>query len=355
MTNPYNPLYGRNLVTFSTAGAFDPRFYGFDSYDAFTTDAHQDAQPVHGNTDTFLDVQSTYFNQDAGAPLNEDAALTQFANLGLTATDIVQTVVGPEADFPALLIDAGAGNDTVTVDQTVQKTVWVDGGDGNDTITIQPSLAFLPDATDQPGQRNDAKLPDPANGIAGAYSFGTLTASHAFTGLTIDSNRTDKPDTDWYQFSLASALAPGDMLDVVAGHDLNNLGLHADDLDQRHRRPIQFDDRQHPCRWRRSRRQGCRLLPPRGDDGTTATPSGIPTDYRLDFLLAAGADAAEPNNTAATAYPLTGIQTARPGDRADALRPATRIGTFLASGGITGRRHARPADSQRARSRGDLS
>src|SRR5262249_37146352 len=36
-------------------------------------------------------------------------------------------------------------------------------------------------------------------------------------------------------------------------------------------------------------------------------PSGIPVDYRLDFLLAAGADAAEPNDTPAAAYAITGI------------------------------------------------
>ena len=105
--------------------------------------------------------------------------------MSVSATDIAARILGPEADFLAMIIDALEGNDSITVGETVQKTVWIDAGPGDDLVRIEPQLAFLPDATDPFGNRNDVigSVSDPAK----AYNFGTIGGSHVFTHLTIDS------------------------------------------------------------------------------------------------------------------------------------------------------------------------
>ena len=64
VTNPYNPLYGRHLVTFATAGSFDPRFNGFDSFTAF--DRNND--PIHDSQDRVLDIEALLLNRSTGLP-----------------------------------------------------------------------------------------------------------------------------------------------------------------------------------------------------------------------------------------------------------------------------------------------
>src|SRR5262245_4923288 len=48
------------------------------------------------------------------------------------------TVIGTAAvsDVKAIVVNAGAGDDTVTVDSAITQRLFVSGGDGNDTITV---------------------------------------------------------------------------------------------------------------------------------------------------------------------------------------------------------------------------
>ena len=185
VTNPYNPLFGRHQVTFQTNGSFDPRFNGFDSFGAF--DKSDNRVSTHSASDVNYDVQNVILDPVTGLPRSSDAEYSTFQAFGLSTTDIVNRVFGAEPSFDAIIIDALGGNDSITVGQTVQKTVWVDGGAGDDTIRIQPALAFLPDATDPvtyqmvngvPVRGNDAQ--------ATAYNFGPIADNRVFRGLTID-------------------------------------------------------------------------------------------------------------------------------------------------------------------------
>ena len=50
----------------------------------------------------------------------------------------IQSILPPQGEFDAILIDAGAGDDRIIINGTVQKPVWGNGGAGNDTITVDP-------------------------------------------------------------------------------------------------------------------------------------------------------------------------------------------------------------------------
>lgn len=58
-----------------------------------------------------------------------------------SGAEILGSLLPPEGDFQAIIVDALAGNDTITVEATVQKTVWIDGGAGDDEITVEPTRA----------------------------------------------------------------------------------------------------------------------------------------------------------------------------------------------------------------------
>ena len=47
----------------------------------------------------------------------------------------------PQANFSTIMVACGAGNNTVTVEANVRKTVWVLGGNGTNSITVDPSEA----------------------------------------------------------------------------------------------------------------------------------------------------------------------------------------------------------------------
>jgi Ca2+-binding RTX toxin-like protein len=303
VTNPYNPLFGRHLVAFSTAGAFDPRFNGFDSFTAF--DRNNNA--IHARVDNVVDTASMLADPDTGAPrAPDDINLSRLPD-GATPTDIVNTILGGEPEFLAIVIDARAGNDTVAVGETVRTSVWVDGGSGDDTITIAPSRAFLPDRTDQRTQRNDA--------MANAYLLGTLDGSRAFTGLTIDSNRPETPDTDWYKVRFAQAPVPGDQLRLIPSDEINNLVLRMELY------PAAGPGMGFVMAFSGNRAE----VPATGslagllantDYWIKVTSDGaIPAGYELRFDLAATVDAAEPNNIS---------------------KAATAIGSLLANQSVQG-------------------
>ena len=276
-------------MAFSTAGAFDPRFNGFDSFTAF--DRNNNA--IHARVDNVIDTASMLADPDTGAPrAPDDINLSRLPD-GATPTDIVNTILGGEPEFLAIIIDARAGNDTVAVGETVRTSVWVDGGSGDDTITIAPSRAFLPDRTDQRTKRNDTQ--------ANAHPLGTLNGSRAFTGLTIDSNRPETPDTDWYKVSFAQAPVAGDQLRLIPSDEINNLVLRME-LYPAAGPGVGFDMAFSGNRAEVPATGSLAGLLANTDYWIKVTSDGaIPAGYELRFDLAATVDAAEPNNTSTAA------------------------------------------------------
>ncbi|MDP6720862.1 MAG: hypothetical protein QGF59_19510, partial [Pirellulaceae bacterium] len=292
VTNPYNPLYGRHLVTFSTAGSFDPRFNGFDSFTAF--DTNNDA--IHDTVDNVLDLENLLVDRETGLPrIGQAAVLEQFANMGVTATDIVGQVFGLETDFAAIIIDALDGSDNVTVGETVQKTVWVDAGPGDDLVRIEPQLAFLPDATDPFGDRNDVigDVSDHSN----AYDFGVVDSSRTYAGLTIDSARAEEPDIDWYRFQLGVDTFLGDIIAVRPTSGLANVALECrlyEIVDDTLTDMGLYDPLNGPI--------DISTLQQATDYWLSVKSEGsIPTEYEIALALAATHDEAESNDSAASA------------------------------------------------------
>ena len=89
---------------------------------------------------------------------------TALAELAERETALVSGLLPPEGDFMAILIDALAGDDRVTIGPTVHKTVWVDAGPGDDHVEILAGNAILVDRAEQ-GTRND--LPGDAFRLGG--------------------------------------------------------------------------------------------------------------------------------------------------------------------------------------------
>ncbi|MEZ6120471.1 MAG: calcium-binding protein [Pirellulaceae bacterium] len=131
----------------------------------------------------------------------------------LQETDFAATVLPPEGDFLAILVDTLDGEDQVFVGETVQKSVWVDAGAGDDLVRMEPRLAYLPDISDPVSGRNDTP--------AGAYPLGSLTTDIDVEGLTIDSAEDvyerENSEVDWFSFSLSAAPKAGDLLRISEG------------------------------------------------------------------------------------------------------------------------------------------
>ena len=299
VTNPYNPLYGRHLVTFTNAGSFDPRFNGFDTFTAFADD-----QKIHSSTDGVYDVEDVIFDRETGLPRTDRSSLEVFSSFNVTSTDIVQRVFGPEASFDAIIIDALGGADSITIGETVQTTVWADGGAGNDTMVIQPQRSFLPDLTDGFGDRNDTPQT--------AFNLGTISGSVLFDGLTLDSNRPESPDNDYYAFRLSAAPVVGDVLTVTPSSGLPaRLKLRILDSNRttelltasstaKNTQPVSLSLSSLVA----NRTYFLHVAP-------GASPGGVvdatPTEVELQFALAKTPDLAEPNEAFDVATPLGNI------------------------------------------------
>src|SRR6185503_12153963 len=96
---------------------------------------------------------------------------------------LVTSLLPPEGDFLAIIVDALGGDDRITVGPTVQKTVWVDAGAGDDQVQILSGYAILVDQAEQ-GTRNDSQahaftLTTPATiiGAVDAPANGRLSTS----------------------------------------------------------------------------------------------------------------------------------------------------------------------------------
>ncbi|MEQ1825056.1 MAG: SUMF1/EgtB/PvdO family nonheme iron enzyme, partial [Pirellula sp.] len=128
----------------------------------------------------------------------------QIATVGYVGSNGLQSLLPPEGDFLAIIVDALDGNDQIIVGPTVIKSVWSDGGKGDDTITHVAGKPILPDKADTRSGgtvRNDS--------AANAYPLNAISTSKLYTGLSIDS----PTDVDWFTFSL-SGVSAGDALRV---------------------------------------------------------------------------------------------------------------------------------------------
>src|SRR5438046_7059118 len=72
-----------------------------------------------------------------GTDAADDITITMNADATMVQAKSGSTVLGEAAvaDVRFIKVDAGAGDDTITVDATVTKRISIDAGDGNDTIT----------------------------------------------------------------------------------------------------------------------------------------------------------------------------------------------------------------------------
>jgi len=155
---------------------------------------------------------------------NNAAQTELFLQPGQTATrsyvgsNGLQSLLPPEGDFQAIIIDALDGNDQVTIGPTVLKSVWTDGGRGDDIIKYVAGKPILIDQGDsQSGTvRNDT--------LATSYSLGTISTSTLFTGLTID----NPVDVDWFGFTLAATPTAQDYLRLtsISPNDRVSFGIY---------------------------------------------------------------------------------------------------------------------------------
>lgn len=150
--------------------------------------------------------------------------------LASAQTDFEQRLLPPEGDFMAIIVDALAGDDHVSIGPTVQRSVWVAAGSGNDQVVNGIGTPLLADLAD--GRNRNEVLGSPMDPRRAAVlssdwtgdsdtSIPSVERSTQWRDLTLDGPR----DVDWYQFSIAAtphqaaslvvdSLAVGDELQV---------------------------------------------------------------------------------------------------------------------------------------------
>ncbi|MHC5112514.1 MAG: calcium-binding protein, partial [Planctomycetota bacterium] len=112
-----------------------------------------DGNPLWDGADVVLNIQQLQQRGAGQDPDTPDASLptTAFAtetiglNSGVLLEGLLPNLLPPEGDFDVILIDALGGDDHVSVGPTVQKTVWIDAGAGNDRVTIAGGKVVLAD------------------------------------------------------------------------------------------------------------------------------------------------------------------------------------------------------------------
>jgi len=113
------------------------------------------------------------------------------------------TLLPPEGDFLAIIIDALDGNDEINVGPTVIKSVWTDAGKGDDVVKYAAGSPILTDKADTPA-RNDT--------TDHAYGLDTISKSTRIEGLTLDSS----DDVDWFSFTLGFTPRAGDTISTIS-------------------------------------------------------------------------------------------------------------------------------------------
>src|SRR3954452_79474 len=89
----------------------------------------------------FLDATAALNSKGVFVVTGTDAAETIAIGLSSDGTQVQATLAGTVlgsaalADVKGISVNAGAGDDTVTIDAAITKRTSVRGGDGNDTLT----------------------------------------------------------------------------------------------------------------------------------------------------------------------------------------------------------------------------
>ncbi|MFT7639152.1 MAG: ELWxxDGT repeat protein, partial [Pirellulaceae bacterium] len=160
-----------------------------------------------------------------------EAALEELA---AQRAESISRLLPPEGDFLAIIVDALAGNDEITVGPTVQKTVWVDAGAGDDVVDIRAGHAILVDKAEQlagVSKRNDT--PVRAFRLSSEISVANdqdqteetpndrtllMSESTSFEQLSID----NPEDVDWFVFTLAEK-HPAGKIELASGSPVDSL------------------------------------------------------------------------------------------------------------------------------------
>ncbi|MFN0040815.1 MAG: LamG-like jellyroll fold domain-containing protein, partial [Burkholderiales bacterium] len=175
--------------------------------------------PLFDAADVLLKFDQLLQRGNQQDPNNPDPGIetTSFSTqtLGLNSGAVLHGLLPAEGDFDVILIDAKGGNDHISVGPTVQKTVWIDAGAGDDTVTIAGGNVVLSDRAEFFNQRNDTRE------SAYPLSADPLAQSTLFAGLTID----NPDDADWYRFRLGNAPGANARLTLDSQSDLDGLEI----------------------------------------------------------------------------------------------------------------------------------
>ncbi|WP_291986182.1 PA14 domain-containing protein [Luteitalea sp.] len=181
---------------------------------AFSFDAQVqlDFDARDGDGDLIWEASEVVYNPLDVSGINPDGTLVDDVTEAAAQDDPTQgqnqstplaSLLPPEGDFLAIIIDALAGNDRITVGPTVTKSVWTDAGADDDTVLIVSGSPILTDGAEG-ATRNDVQ--------ANAFDLGSVATSSIFTGLTLDG----PDDIDWYRLALGYTPASGDVLTVAS-------------------------------------------------------------------------------------------------------------------------------------------
>ncbi|MCA9138826.1 MAG: proprotein convertase P-domain-containing protein, partial [Planctomycetales bacterium] len=182
-------------------------------FDATDSDGNLIWSPddVRFNYKALRDAQSS--EAIAGAFRNEAAA---------AETNLIRNLLPPEGDFLAIIIDAKAGQDKITVGPTVQKSVWIDAGPGDDEVVIREGRAILVDKSETARTNGLIGRNDTADR---AFQLDVAAGGTIFTGLTIDNPK----DVDWYKFTLPDVTG---QLDIQTASSIDNVNVQIFGIDR---------------------------------------------------------------------------------------------------------------------------
>ena len=252
-------------------------------------------------------------SKDAADAGQNTTTLGNTATLGFVGSNGLSSLLPPEGNFQAIIVDALGGNDHVTVGPTVTKSVWADGGTGNDAIDMKSGQPLLPDITDNGvgsttwGINNDSTRT--------AYDLTTDPSIHGavdgdllIQGLTIDGRHSDGSfDQDWYRFHFGSAPAAGDAI-TVTSLSVND-GIVVQLYQATTSQPQTADDLDLICTSDSSGRLelGGHSLVAGTDYYLHVYTDEIPTIYQLQFSTKDWIDRISPNDDLASAYDLSNV------------------------------------------------
>ncbi|HSB69073.1 MAG TPA: ELWxxDGT repeat protein [Candidatus Methylomirabilis sp.] len=249
----------------------------------------------NGNYTFDAQVQLDFTARDAAGDYIWDQADTIFDPERLQSVNPrdLGTLLPPEGDFLAIIIDALGGNDEVNVGPTVVKTVWTDAGQGDDIVKYAAGSPILIDKGESPA-RNDTAVH--------AYSLGAISTSTRVEGVTLDS----PDDIDWYSFTLGFTPRTGDTISTISLSliDAITLQLYGEDGTT-----LIGTANADAVTGRASLDLvGLGLTPGTSYRLKVSSAGHVPTIYEIAFSSLDTADAAEVNNTLDTAFQLREFQ-----------------------------------------------